>query len=325
MLGLDLPKSSLDRSISKYFGHKEEPTIPTKGELLMQRVALLCPTSTVRLVTQSESEPERIAVEANDWRDLSDQSLLSRIKISNVRLHPLIEDGKIIGRLSIGSAAYNPTPAVIFYGSISCGIVVGLSGLVMARENNTDAKRANAVPGGALASWSLWAESLISQPAELTRRAKLRLHPLVPDFDLAVWHLGSAELTLHSLLCKIQDFNKLTVVLEYPTREDHDAVSENDFNDSFEPCNDLISVPVFSNREIVWPSNLNASPSGTKAPSFPWFLNVKRINYNARLQEALVQHWGDTEIEDKDDIVVGSVNDVDIRRSAVIYTRHQIQ
>lgn len=89
----------------------------------------------------------------------------------------------MLGRLGLSYDDAIPPAAVAMHG-IRCGEIPGLDGLVLARENNQDARRTKAPVAGSRAAWSQWAEQVLDGLQEEEIDALLKLHPLLRDHDL---------------------------------------------------------------------------------------------------------------------------------------------
>jgi len=128
--------NSLDRDPLKY-------SIEDLGDcnVLPKLVSCLCPMSAVKIITRLGKNPDVIAVEANDWIELKNEKILSRIMPiygREVELFPLYgHNRQIIGRVGVllGESA------TITYQGLKSGEILNFIGFVQARSNNTDARR----------------------------------------------------------------------------------------------------------------------------------------------------------------------------------------
>ena len=190
------------------------------SELLPALVGWLCPASEVALYARFANGPRVAAVAPNDWLHLEEEALIRRVmqieygvliafraiqrqNIPTARhvqwedglLVPLRDEcGAVLGRL--GLSYVHSIPAAVAMHGIRCGEIPGLDGLVLARENNQDARRTKAPVAGSPAAWSQWAEQVLDGLPEEEIDALLKLQPLLRDHDLPVWRFGAHAMTL---------------------------------------------------------------------------------------------------------------------------------
>jgi hypothetical protein len=62
------------------------------------------------------------------------------------------------------------------------------------------AERNDAIPDYPVETWRNWALNLVRSEPLLFTTHLLRLHPLIPDEDLHVWHLGDDRCTLNDIV-----------------------------------------------------------------------------------------------------------------------------
>ena len=220
----------------------------------------------------------------------------------------------MLGRLGLAPHASHEglylCGAVVFHG-VRCGAMPGLAGLALARENNRDVRRTEASVAGSPAAWSQWAEQVLGGQPNLKIDSLLKLHPLLPDRDLRVWHYGPHAMTLNDLVACIVDNNELRVHLGEVSYEDDDDMSEGHFDFGFEVSDELVIMHRFLPPDVGW----------TKIDHFPWLRCFAPIDYKARLEAELTRHWGGFENREKDDAVVGEVDGIEICRSDTVYRR----
>ncbi len=289
--------------------------------MLAWLVASLCPTSAVRLKTQYCDQTPQLVVAANDWAMIPDDHLVGRVGCDTARLFPLRSvDGELLGRVGIARSEISRHGSIVYQGVV-CGRMKGLVGVVQARANNDDARRVKALPAGSTAEWKAWAyEILFNSNQLLLLDDKLRMHPLLPDRDLAVWVRRDYELPLLQL---IEILSKKDEVLLHEDAVSHDSaddVSADRFSRLFSAVDHLVCVPSMSPRESIW--DLDKVYSTSSGPdAFPWFLDVPPINYLDRFQRELTAQWGAFEANAEDDQVVGDVHGIEITRSVTRYRR----
>lgn len=287
------------------------------SQLLAQLVAGLCPMSHVTLRTQYCDQPAARVVDANDWTTVSDDQLLGRVGCARSKLFALREsDGQILGRVGLGANPLFGAPGAIAYGGVLCGAMKGLAGVAVARANNEDARRVEARPGGSSEAWRTWADEVLQSTAASDLEARLHLHPLLPDRDLAVWKLGEVELTLGQLIEAMSDSDEIVVHNGSISHEDSDDMSSDRF-DRFKPRKDIVCMPSLSPRNYQW----GGMPSLNGYDAFPWLLGVSPINYQRRFKQELTARWGEFEEIEFDEYIVGDVEGLEVIRFATGYRR----
>lgn len=295
-----------------------EPTDDELGKKMGWLIAILCPASSVELRAQVGQGQVYCAVAAYDWGHVNEPLLLGRSQSAKAALFPLLDaNGTLVGRLGL-PPRHPDSSACITYQGIGNGRMRHLSGLVFARENNRDASRAEASPGGDKVAWTVWAKQVLAQSAHLTREQKLRLHPLVPDLDLPVWLWGGEEITLQSLISKLKGVEELLVHSGDLVHEDHDDVNERDFKSYFEVVDRLICVPKFHPSPML-PGFFHSAHQKENYPEFPWAIGFEHIDYSGRLVKALEAIWESVECIDESDVLVGQVNGSEIIRNVEVY------
>jgi len=286
-------------------------------------VAWLCPSSSVRLTTKLEARTEYLAVAPSDWKTMPDQDLLNRVICAGHSLHPLqTEDGELIGRVGFCSTPFPQHALAIVYGGVVCGQMRGLAGIVRARENNNDARRTKATPGGTPRTWRAWASLQLANP-DLSVGELLWIHPLFPQLDLAVWTTDKESLTLAQLISKQESANELLLHDGTVDHDDGDDIGSDRFKKLFKPTDGLICCPSFRPRDSLWEFAVVSVP-GPGNDAFPWFLGVSPIDYGERFEVELKKRWGAFECEDGDSHTVGYVDGIEITRSVKRYLRTSV-
>lgn len=280
-------------------------------------VAGLCPASPVRLTTELDGQKKYLAVAPNDWKTIPDRQLLNRVACLSSSLQPLSAAGELIGRVGFDTSTYPERPGSIIYGGVVCGHICGLAGVVRARGNNTDACRAKATPGGTLDEWRTWA-SLQLTNSSLGSEELIRLHPLLPELDLAVWTTEKEDLTLAQIMSRYEDASELLFHSDEVHHDDADDMSSDRFRNFFKPASKLVCCPSFTPRDSIW--SFADSVPGSGDHVFPWFLEVSPIRYEQRFEAELKRRWGAFEC-DEDTFVVGDVDGTEIMRMVKRYFR----
>jgi hypothetical protein len=280
-------------------------------------VASLCPASAVRITTKLDAQTRYLVVAPADWETIPDERLLNRVTCEGRSLQPLLEGGGLIGRVGFDSSSYPQRPGSIVYGGVVCGQMRGLAGAVRARENNNDARRAKATPAGTLDAWRAWAKLQLADSA-LGVEELIRLHPLFPELDLAVWNTGKGDLTLAQILDRYENASELLLHSDSVSHDDADDLSSDRFKNYFTPASELVCCPSFKPIDSVWSFAVSVPGSGKDA--FPWFLEVPPIDYEERFKAELEKRWGVLEC-DEDTFVVGDVDGIEITRMVSKYCR----
>jgi hypothetical protein len=288
-----------------------------RNKLLAWLVAGLCPTSHVTLKTQYCDQTVFLAVKANDWATVPDNQLLGRVGCADSTLFPLrSSDGELLGRIGIAYNALVGMPGAIAYQGVVCGRMKGLAGVALARANNDDARRVEALPAGSTAVWQAWADDVLKNALPLNLETKLRLHPLVPGRDLAVWKLGKDELTLVELVDLLSTKDEVLLHKGTISHDDSDDMSSDRFS-GFKPLNHLVCLPSMSPRDSPW----DGLPTSQGYDTFPWFLGVSPMHYQEQFERELTARWGAFEEDEQDEYVVGDVDGIEVMRLATPYRR----
>ncbi len=333
-LGADRLARMFARLIRHELTRVEPPdTVLQRGsELLAGLVGWLCPASEVALYARFANAPKVAAVAPNDWVYLEEEALIRRVQIEygaliafrelrrrNIPtarrvqcedglLVPLRDEcGAVLGRLGLNYAEWGFIPAAAAMHGIRCAEIPGLDGLVLARENNQDARRTKAPVAGSRAAWSQWAEQVLDGLPEEEIDALLKLHPLLPDHDLPVWRFGAHATTLVDLVAHIGARDEIRVHLGEVSHKNDDDMSSHRFDFGLKVSDDLIIRP----RYRRWRDTKH----------FPWILGVSPIDYKSRLEAELTGGWGGFEKHEEHNAVVGEVDGIEIYRSVAVYRR----
>jgi hypothetical protein len=303
---------------SDVFAQHTKTNVLESGEkLLGALVTRLCPASSVELTTQFDSQSAVTAVKPDDWMTISAEALCNRTGSSNYNLRPVVADnGRMIGRVAISSDVFLQGASITYQG-IACGRVFGLAGIVEAKSNNFDARRVKATPAGTLAEWRKWAEGLAVMPLPLEHR--IRLHPLLPNWDLSVWIMERRELTLKAILQHIADMDEILLHEGEVERDGDEEISEDRFEREFEPLSNLICYPNLRPRQA---SSLGLPEYFGRdgVDAFPWFVGISPMDYAIIFRKYLLEIWPDYE-EDTEECIVGDVDGMEITREVAIFRR----
>jgi hypothetical protein len=279
------------------------------SELLPALVEWLCPASEVALYAQFADTPRVASVAPNDWVHLDDTALSCRLNYEkDHHFVPLRdESGALLGRLEPDLRFWNGA-ALVLHG-VRCGEIPQMVGLVLARENNWDARRTEAPVPGCMAAWSAWAEQVLAIQPERDSESLLTLHPLLPGRDLRVWQFGPHALTLDELVKRVAASNGLRVHCDNVSHEDNDDIGKGRFRDGFKLSDKMIIMPRFPHLYMIG------------GRFFPFLLSAAPINYESRFEAELTRVWGGFEKHTEDVAVVGEVDGIEISRPVTVYRR----
>jgi hypothetical protein len=279
-------------------------------------VAFLCPTSPVKLSTRFGSHNGFFSVNGGDWKSIDDSILLARSRCEKALILPLNDvTGRTMGRVGLASDSYHSGEASLVYQGVLCGKAPGLAGICEAAQNNLDARRESAKPGGNLAAWADWAKRLLDCAAGLSLAQTLQLHPLIPELDLAVWRFQGEIMTMKILVTRVIDFDEIMLHQGDIFHDDDDDVTLARFSSSFTAGNNLICMPDFS-----WGDSFS-DPIEENGRYFPWSVGAKAIDYRSRLLAAIHETGSEMSEVDETAYVVGEVDGAEIVRRAVKYKR----
>jgi len=284
---------------------------------LSQLIKWILPTCETDIALSFNEVKERILI-ANDWTKISDKELLSRLEPSSVeqRLYPLVYNEKIVGRLRIADSPYfylteRPSASVTFKG-VCAGKIFGLNGVCISHKNNEKAERNDAIPDYPVETWRNWALNLVRSEPLLFTTHLLRLHPLIPDEDLHVWHLGDDRCTLNDIVEFISTVTEFFVIDSHVEFEEEDNVKSSEFEADFIIDDRVILVP--SKR---WPRVTN---EGVLFDDVINSLSQNEINYKTKLNDAINSTGIEFE-ESNDYVTIGDVNGNPISRWVTKYTK----
>jgi len=310
-------------AFSEIFGELKKDVDPEKRDnMLAWLVGSICPTSSVEIRTKIGKGSTFLVALPNDWKTMPAKNLLNRVGGSGDQLFPITsEEGALLGRVALAERSYDSRPGSIVYQSVVSGQLVGLDGVIQARENNIDARRTQAFPGGSVGAWVRWAMRVLDGSDKLSRQQCLRLHPLIPEMDLAVWSTGEVVMTLAQVMDLIGSAEEVVLHQGDISHENADDISADNFSLRFKVSDSLVCYPQLVPQQNVW--TIRNFSEGREA--FPWFTGVTPILYLRRFEEALNARWEAFDTEDLDGHVVGLVDGTEICRSATRYFKRASQ
>lgn len=281
-------------------------------QALPRLLAWLCPASDVEIYASVNGHNLGAAVLPRDWLTADEKALTQRLLCKSIPLVPITDEGGVIlGRVGLDRHEYHWNHrdcAIVFHG-IRCGELAGLAGLIEARENNADARRADAAIKGSIPSWGRWAERVIAATTDPAEGLLLRLHPLLPDRDFPIWSLGLETLTLEQLAIVLAGRSEV-LVLTTLSHEVYDDVTHRDFNAKF----------VIGSDVLIQPALLGGLSAIDR---FPLVLGVQSIDYERRLRETIATVWPNYRFQKARQAVVGSVGEVKVTRVVMRYSRNE--
>lgn len=297
----------------------EEVDIPIKldSELynLNRILAYLFPASEVTIETEYNGERE-IAVSAKDWLSIDHKTLLDRRFLTPVStwrpgLFPIYDNRDIVGRLSIEPFGYYTTNfncATVCHRGVRSGKIYGLNGICLTSKNNERAARMDGLPNYPIESWIDWARLVTGEKPDLNQNCLLRLHPLIPEKDLMVWHLNDDRCHLNDIMSHLED--KIETLIHdggiYYSADDE--VSEGAFDDYF----------IQNKNIIIAPRTIDISSSeDDRIIDFISTLYNKPIDYIQVIKDRVSDSYRDIQftIENR---TVGQVNGTEIMRDVIV-------
>lgn len=280
----------------------------------------ILPTCETDITLSFNGRKERILT-ANDWTEISDAELQSRLKPDNVekKLYPLIYNERIVGRLRIAESPYfylteRPSASVTYKGACA-GKIFGLNGVCISHKNNEKAERNDAIPDYPLETWRNWALNLVRSEPFLSTTHLLRLHALIPDEDLQVWYIGDNRCFLSDIIEFISTTPYFSVIDSRVEYDEDDDVKSSEFEDDFILDDKVILTP--SKR---WP---RTDKEGALFDDIINTLSQNEISYKNKLEEAINSTGIEFE-EGHDYIIIGDVNGNPISRWATVYNKIDI-
>lgn len=289
-------------------------------ERLEQLVKIIFPMSDIDVYCQCNDGKLRRVIGANDWKDIGDNMISSRASSENLNLTPVVDmDGKIIGKLAVGSQYTNTMASVTFKG-LWCGNLSGMSGFIATDSNNTEARRNDGIVTLDMSIWAEWAGSVLSKNSKLSRRELLALHPLVPNVDLRVWRVGNGFFNVAELKEYLCSADEVFVHYGDVGHETYDDISSDSFSSDLSLNDGVVTVPHFSNLRYPFSRMYMRSWITSSSESFPWNIGVSSIDYSKIFISLLEEIWGEC---DESEITheVGSVANQEVLREVTRYSR----
>ena len=230
---------------------------------LRDLIGSLAPNLNVDIYVAEESEEKQRVVRADDWLDLEDSQLLSRLasprydhddKVPefNARLRRLVgPDNQIYGRASIRKPRWGDDKAgCVSVGGLRASSINWIYGLFQGRETTASRNAAVVdVPPGVLSEWA-------TEQADLLESAKLQDETKafgaavvllcggnIGDLPIARYH-GEWHST-DALKNALEELDEVAVVFENEIEYDEeiDEVHPREFSDWFEESKEVVFVP----------------------------------------------------------------------------------
>lgn len=278
-------------------------------EVLLLRVARLCPTLDIDVDVRVGTVLGRRVVQRCDWETLAPEELIGRASSTLFRSSldtSLVDvrecDGSLVGRLSyVGRGFWNH--AAVTYLGMSGGSVNELSGVLLGK-NNADLQRKSSVPIATKRALSEWATNWLRSTKGADLDARVALQVLIPDHDLAVYRLGRRQLTAREVATWCEEQVGVYVHFGEPSHESYDEVSRDSFSQSLEMADDVLVVPEYRGSLVE-------------------DLGFDRIDYRSRVEKLFASCWGMEKVMEVDGAskCIGEVNGTDIERECSYYAR----
>lgn len=272
-------------------------------------VANLCPTLDIKVSVRIGSETSTQVILPNDWETLPTQQLHARLALrvpqfygekSTGELLDLREPtGMLVGRVGYKGGYF--ARAQMTHKGIRSGTIPKIVGVVLG-HNNADLARSAARPLASLTAWKSWAEQWLILTEDSDVEMMTTLHPLCPDEDLPVYELNGDFLTEAALRTWLATVGVIKVLVGIPTHEDADDMSESKFNANFQAGLEILFLP-------------------KRDKSLGEKLGAPEISYSGRFTRMLNDVWGNFEVDEFDDEIVGDVNGFEIARTIEIYSQ----
>jgi len=312
------------------FGSREIPLS------LTQVVGVLAPALEVDVWTREGSSPKVKTISAGDWQQLEPNRLLERIiptstlntlpewiaKWVNTKAVQITsmtdENGKIWGRCAVGTeeVIFGSKCGVITVGGLFGGSISRLQGIIVGDQLDRLDRGAAipAVPGNILKSWADGQVELLSQKEELTlEKSRILLSLGAHNEDLYIISHGRNPLTTRMFRDFVSNLDELWLMAsrEKTYKSDEDEVMKIDFENNLQLDSKVFLLDFSDCRnefitESNWPRQLLS--------------NIHRIPTKV-VEQVLSEVWGDGEGEEVDDMVIGTVLGISIKRSVTICRR----
>lgn len=310
-LNADLP-SSVKRAMFAAYSDQTLKSVKTDAtnvdacEVLRQwssLVSWMCPASEVKIVVKS-STAEIVAVNANDWKTISDEELLQRLFVeSSSPLEPVRDAaGSLVGRVGvkIGSGA---AEAMLVHGGIRCGKIEQFTGLVLS-DRPTDVKRSESVALPDAAAWAKWAGAIV-RSARLDLDQCRIMCDLSPTLDIPiVRHLVNGVFTFTEFERRIATETQIIVMLG-----DIGAMA-------WDPAGFMMGLGALEAPSPLWmlPRSGGYVPTALKA-------KVSPVDHGIRLEASLKTLWGKFEVERNEEMTIALCAGQPIIRPCLVYSR----
>lgn len=318
------------------FGSKEIPLS------LSQVVGTLAPTLEVDVLTQEGVGSKVKTISAGDWKQLTTSRLMERIvPTATIETHPewikgwvdtaakqitpmTGEDGKVWGRGTVGAQGviFGNKCGVITVGGLFGGSISRLQGVFVGDQlERLDRSVAiPAVPENILVSWADGQAKLLGQQNELTlEKSRILLSVGACNEGLFVISHGLTPLTTRMFRDLVSELDELWLMnsREENYKSDEDEVMKVDFENNLQLDSRVFILDFGDCR------NEFITESDWPRPLLP---NIHRLPIKV-VEQVLNEVWGDGDGdgdgdgEEADDMVIGTVLGIPIRRSVTICRR----
>jgi hypothetical protein len=296
----------------------------TKRLSLAELCANLAPAIDVDLYVEDNLESKSLVVKSNDWRDLSIDDLAKRIApyIQRDRLSIVVNQLRHLDFITnssgvvVGRCAISPMGSRFGFGVVNgifAGYVEGVAGIVFCKNQN-DLARGQAIPDvsyGDIFDWGGRQKKLINK---LGLNNEYKSTVLVeigcgPD-ALIMGRLQNDACTYEAFCDFIKECYCLIIHYDDVVHSYEDSVGEADFDSYFIPVSNLL---------VTYPIRV---PEWLMA-HIPEFHGDEVDKVHDILIKAMSDVWGEFSSDEEENVTVGSVNGIQIKRDCTIFYKTQ--
>ncbi|OAT15121.1 HtpG family chaperone protein [Buttiauxella noackiae ATCC 51607] len=303
---------------STVFGNKENQPQKSIFDDFSNLIKWIFPACEIDINLTYNNITKKI-ITANDWTDIPDEELISRLqkKKENKKLYSLKCQGDVVGRLRITDNyyyLYESLFAVVSYKGARAGQLFGFQGICKSLSNNEKAERNDAIPDYPVECWKNWALDITKSEPFLSVSHQVRLHALIPQEDLNIWHIGRERCFLSQIKELLNSLDEILVLNGSIDYEEDDDIMPSEFERALIINNNVILIPM---KQLQ-----RSHANGITLDEILGKMGISSIKYTERLEKTISEVWGDFIEEDDEDRVIGHVNGKEIIRNTCIYKRN---
>lgn len=271
-------------------------------------VSWIAPSANVRIRATAGTQTQIVA-EPNDWLTAEEETLRRRVHSAEYPLFPLTDqNGRVLGRLGLGRSWSSHECAVTVKG-VRNGSINGLAGVCEAAHNLTSAARMDAEPAGSKDDWRRWAETLLDG-MDVGISDLPRLHSLTPQRDLALWTINGNQATAADVSAFLTTKKEVVLLHGFMRHDSSDDVAEHRFS-GLEYELDVISCPAHNATRL----------SISFGEDYAHVAGSESLRYDAKFREIISRAWGDFEEYEEDEVVIGTIEGIEIFRTVNRFAR----